>query len=127
MPAPPTAPLTRAAPASDDLSPPPLSAYSAVIERPLFARNRRPLPPQAAAATAGNVNSFVLAGVTVAAKQRIAFILHGTPPAIARLTVGQTIDGWTVREIGDDRVVLRNHTTEFTILLYKDTATPEKP
>ncbi len=120
-----TQPTPAAAP-SDDFSLPPLSTYGAVIERPLFARNRRPLPPQAAAATAGDAKSFVLVGVTVSGKQRTAVVRRGAPPTIARLTEGQEIDGWTVRHIGDDRVVLRYHATEATILLYKEAATPDK-
>lgn len=117
---------TPAAPSSDDFFLPPLSAYAAVTERPLFARNRRPLAPQAAAATVADAKSFVLVGVTVSGKERMAVIRRGAPPTIARLTEGQEIDGWTVRHIGDDRVVLRNHATEATIPLYKDAAGPDK-
>lgn len=107
-----------AAPARDDFSLPPLDALKEVTERPLFARNRRPFVAAANAAP-GNAATFLLAGVTIAGEKRVALIQHGPPPSIARLSEGETIEGWTVRRIADDRVVLRNGAAEYTIPLYK--------
>lgn len=107
-----------AAPPADEAAPPSLSAYRAVIERPLFALNRRPFAPPAAAVAVGDVQSFVLAGITLSGAERTALVRHGAPPTIARLAEGEEIDGWIVREIADDRVVLRNAATDYTLRLY---------
>jgi hypothetical protein len=118
----PLAATTSAALPSDDFSLPPLDAYKAVIERPLFARGRRPFQAQAVGEELGDVKSFVLAGVTISGAERIALVRHGTPPTISHLAQGQEIDGWTVREIADDRVVLSTRATDYTIRLYKGAA-----
>jgi hypothetical protein len=105
--------------------PPSLSAYRAVIERPLFARNRRPFGRKPADQIAiGSAGAFALAGIVAAGARRIALIRHGVPPRTESLMEGAEIDGWAVRTIGDDRVVLRNATTDHTILLYKDASQP---
>ena len=103
-----------------DFSLPPLDAYRAVVDRPLFAHDRRPLPPPAPSAAAGDLSAYTLAGITISGKERTALVRRATPPAVARLAVGQVINGWTVTEIADDHVVVRAEGSEKTISLYKD-------
>ena len=119
-------PRLNAARASNEFSLPPLATLSAVTERPLFAHNRRPLPPPAAPVQAADLSSYALAGITVAGAQRTALVRHGMPPVITPLTEGQEIDGWTVRQIGDDRIVLREAGTDAMLFLYRDAAASNK-
>jgi hypothetical protein len=119
---------TDGLPANDPFVLPPMTALHAVVERPLFAHDRRPLPPPSKApAVAGDLSTFRLAGITVSGNVRMALVLHGAPPRITALAEGQIIDGWTVGEIGDDHIVLRSAGSESTIHLYKEASVPEKP
>lgn len=118
-PAPPAPdPASIAVPSAGNASLPPLASLAAVIERPLFAANRRPLA-HAAAAPAADPKTFSLAGITIAGGERAAFVRHAGSPAIQRLTEGQEIDGWTVRAIAADRITLRHGAAEATMPLYK--------
>ena len=84
---------------------PPIKTYSAVVDRPLFSEDRRP-PPRSASASARPWSSLSLVGIVIAPGSREALIRHGTPAVIAHLRAGQEVDGWEVRSILSDRVVL---------------------
>jgi hypothetical protein len=84
----------------------PLSTFSAVTDRPLFSPDRRPAP--AASETLGAWSALVLAGIVVTPASREALIAHGNPAKIVHLQEGQSVDGWTVRSIAADRVVVAN-------------------
>ncbi|HUB96169.1 MAG TPA: hypothetical protein VL993_09640 [Stellaceae bacterium] len=120
----PVARATGTAAAVDSASPPPLDAYKAVLDRPLFARTRRPLPPRATEEAVIDASTFALAGITISGAVRIAVMRHGTPPVISHVTEGQSIDGWTIARIADDRVLLRHGATDHTIRLYPDPSGP---
>jgi general secretion pathway protein N len=84
----------------------PLASFSAVTDRPLFSPDRRPAPE--ASETLGSWSALVLAGIVVAPASREVLIAHGNPTKIAHLQEGQSVDGWTVRTIEPDRVVVAN-------------------
>ena len=96
---------------------PPIETLAEVTDRPLFTATRRPPPPDAVQENTGNASSFVLLGVVISKGERLAIIRHGRPPAAARLTEGQTIEGWTLQSIAPDRVVLKNADNEQSLKL----------
>jgi hypothetical protein len=84
----------------------PIEAYAEVVARPIFSSTRRPAQESAQALAASD--DLVLVGIVAAADARSAIILHGQPLKAVRLAEGQSIDGWTVRSILADRVVIEN-------------------
>jgi hypothetical protein len=96
---------------------PPLQNFAAVAERPLFMPDRQP-PAQARAQGTGAWSTLSLAGVIVTPDARQALIAHGQPPAIAHLQEGQSVDGWTLRSIAVDRVVVANGHEQHELRLF---------
>ncbi len=102
----PAAATTKAAEPAPVFSLAPLASFSAVTDRPLFSPDRRPAP--AASETLGSWSALVLAGIVVTPASREVLIAHGNPAKIVHLQEGQSVDGWTVRSIQPDRVVVAN-------------------
>ena len=104
---------------------PPLAHYAAIVERPLFSPSRRAPAGAAAAPVASAENRYRLLGVVASGRKKKAFVADG-----ARrfdIAEGDALDGWTVRKIGADNVVLTSPTGE-TVLKLKPAATePQKP
>ena len=119
------APAPVSLPKADEVAPglPPMETLAEVTERPLFTATRRPPPPDAVQENIGNASSFVLLGIVISKGERLAIVRHGRPPTAARLTEGQTIEGWTVQSIAPDRVVLKNADNEQSLKL-KDLKEP---
>jgi general secretion pathway protein N len=84
----------------------PLATFSAVTDRPLFSPDRRPAPQTGE--TPGSWSALVLAGIVVTPDARAVLIAHGSPAKLVHLQEGQSVDGWTVREIESDHVVVAN-------------------
>jgi hypothetical protein len=97
--------VTKAATPSFAL--PPLSDFAEVTARPLFQDGRRPLPPTARN-TAAPLPSVVVVGIVSSGAQRHALVEHGRPARIDRVVEGQALDGWTVEEIRQDGLIMRN-------------------
>jgi general secretion pathway protein N len=85
---------------------PPLDRYAEVVQRPLFAPTRQPPPPETVQDNQTKSSSFTLAAIIISGQGKVALIQHGKPPVLARLSVGQSVDGWTVQSVLPDRVVL---------------------
>lgn len=88
---------------------PSLSQLSAITERPLFFEGRRmPVltPEEKAVAKPPQDASVVLYGVIIAPDQRVALIQPASTGEVAQLTVGQMVEGWLIKEIMSDRIVL---------------------
>lgn len=127
----PPAPATRplAAPPATNAAPslaalPPLASFAAVVERPLFSPSRRP-PPGAQAAQGGPVEGrYRLVGIVATGPKKKAFVDEGA----RRLEIGEggSLDGWTVSEIGQDRVKLTSPTGETVLKLSPAAAEPTK-
>jgi type II secretory pathway component PulC len=77
-----------------------------VTDRPLFSPDRRPTAD--AGETRGSWSALVLAGIVVTPDSREVLIAHGNPSKIVHLQEGQSVDGWIVRSIAPDRVVVAN-------------------
>lgn len=110
------------APALSPANLPGLAAYAAIVERPLFVPSRRP-PPGVTSSIEGR---YRLLGIVGAGAKRRAFVADGT----RRIEVGEgdAIDGWTVKEIAQDRVLLTSPAGEAAALkLARAAAEPTKP
>jgi general secretion pathway protein N len=103
---PPVASAPKAAEAAPAFTLAPLSSFSAVTDRPLFSPDRRPAPE--ASETIGSWSALSLAGIVVTPASREVLITHGTPAKLVHLQEGQSVDGWVVRTIQSDRVVVAN-------------------
>ena len=98
---------------------PPIESFSEIAARPLFSESRRPPGPAAepepepetkpgkAAAVVVRRGLFVLVGVVITARTRLAIVRQRTAREAVRLVEGQQIEGWTVDSIQPDRVLFR--------------------
>ena len=111
-----------AAPALSSANLPGLAAYAAIVERPLFVPSRRP-PPGATSSIEGR---YRLLGIVGAGAKRRAFVADGTRHT--EVGEGDAIDGWTVKEIDQDRVLLISPAGEAAALkLARAAPEPVKP
>ncbi len=112
--------------------PKPIEAFDEIIERPLFQATRRPAPSQPGAEgtteTSGN-GQFVVAGIIVGERRRLALVIPEGEEKPVRLEVGQSVSGWTIEEIQPTRVVFRNGQTlsEVRLLDRRVESVEEKP
>jgi hypothetical protein len=95
----------------------PLESYSEVIERPLFAPDRKRHIKLAPVAPAGKP---VLTAIIMLKDRRYAFLREGNAPA-RRVNEGDSIDGVTVKKILRDRIlVVAADGAETTFRLFQD-------
>jgi general secretion pathway protein N len=106
----------------------PADRYDEITERPLFNRSRRPEAGQStesAQAVESSSSAFVLTGVILAARQRIALMHTQSDPKVRRIREGQEIGGWTLEQIKSDRVIMRHDfSTEVVKLDFKRRTPP---
>lgn len=104
----------------------PLEDYRAIAERPLFAFDRRPfVPPPAEPAPqqpAAPRVEFELSAVASSDSARMAFLKTSLSRTVVKLALNQTIEGWTLVEVRDNAVVLRNGAEERTVQLQSNRA-----
>lgn len=106
--------------------PAPLAHYEALTARPLFTADRRPYepppePPVPVEPPGPRVELDVTAIVT-SASARLALLRSNVSPDVRKLSVDQTIDGWTLVEIRTDEVVLRKGDEQIVVALQKNPA-----
>jgi hypothetical protein len=101
---------------------PPLSNYAAIVWRPLFNDDRRrdlppppPAPPKPPAPP--SAENYQLVGIILSSELRMALVQRRSDAFVARLHVGDTLDGWTVKTIDASGVQLGSpsSTTELII------------
>jgi hypothetical protein len=115
------------APAARDTLPqlaalPPFADFGAIAARPLFSPTRR---PDAAQAATGIAARYRLLGIAIAANARHALLAPVNGGAALELAEGDSIDGWTLRKIADDRIVLSSPTLgDATLALAPPASTP---
>jgi hypothetical protein len=85
---------------------PALDTYNEVLERPPFSETRRPAPPGAIAASGDQLLAATVIGTILSSGGVRALIVHGEPAEMTRVIEGQEIEGWTVKSILQDKVVL---------------------
>jgi hypothetical protein len=106
---------------------PPLEKYSAIAERPLFRATRRRADP-AATAEPDPDRTFdaKLIGILILEADRVAWFRTGAGGEIVALREGERIQGWLVRAIGVDRVVVVGDQTQ-ELRLFGETTSAETP
>ena len=101
--------------AADSWQPNPLAAYDAIVARPLFTVDRRPFVPpteetEPVSLPPGPSVEFELTAIVTSAAARMALLKTSSSAEVRKVTVGQAIDGWTLVEVREDGIVLRNGT-----------------
>ncbi|MDH5748310.1 MAG: hypothetical protein OEY85_03270 [Rhodospirillales bacterium] len=98
---------------TDFASLPDLGDLTEVVERPLFAQNRRPAPPGASvdapAPKTGQQFAYGLSGIVISSGQQMALLSHMRTKEIRQIRLGETVDGWKVTEISADQVILKRN------------------
>lgn len=81
------------------------SAFSAIIDRPLFSPTRRPVPGTGSAKGGSGIEArYRLLGLVVSETVRRAWLADGARSF--EIGEGEKLDGWTVAHIEQDRLVL---------------------
>ncbi len=94
------------------LEPPPLEEYASVVERPLFLPDRRPPPdepedePIVEEVPATDLSGTNLTAVVITPTLVSAWVRSPRSNETRRLRLGQDYEGWTVKAIEPDRLVL---------------------
>jgi general secretion pathway protein N len=114
------APLPEQPPASLDnlkgiaaIPPPPkfnmprAGTFSAIVQRPLFAANRRPPAEQAIEPQSSKELEITFNGVKISAGERQALFQRKDGKGNLRLQEGDEFQGWILEEIEPERVVFR--------------------
>jgi general secretion pathway protein N len=104
---------------------PPLASFAATVERPLFSPSRRPAANAPAAAAPGAESRYRLLGIVASGPKKTAFIADGARRA--EIGIGDAFDGWTVKEIGQNRVTLASPSGEMVLKLKSTPVEPAKP
>ena len=122
---PPDMPLAQ----SDARSPfvvPPLAQLTQTVERPVFNRARRPAPPEViskappqtrSSAAKATPLSIELSAVVIEANRQFALFSKAAQGSLLRAEVGQSVDGWVVREIRGDGVSLERGSEKQVLVL----------
>lgn len=118
-----TPPAAPAAPAIAAL--PALASFAATVERPLFSPSRRPAVNAPTAAAPAAESRYRLVGIVASGAKKTAFVADNARRI--ELGVGDALDGWTVKEIGQNRVTLASPTGEMVLKLKSASAEPAKP
>lgn len=108
---------------------PPLSQYSAIVERPLFLSERRPpAEPQAVIEEApGKESEFMLQGVLMTAERTIALLQIDATGKVARLAPGEMVKGWELESVRTDGVILRKDESVIDLPLVRNRSIPKPP
>jgi general secretion pathway protein N len=121
-----TGPQGAGPPASGDFALPPFQSYAVVTERPLFTPSRHPAPTQTSSQPASESSAIVLTGIVIAGDDKVALVADTNAGSLARYREGQTIGGWTLVAIQQDRIVIERGATRREIKLTdKSQTTPE--
>ena len=98
--------------AADALEPPPKEDYASVVERPLFLPERRPPPPEEAEeptaeeAPLTELTGVDLTAVVITPAVVSAWVRSPGDDELKRLRLGDDFEGWTVKAIAPDELVL---------------------
>lgn len=116
---------------------PPIESFSEIAARPLFSESRRPPSPAAepelepepgqAAAPVVRRGLFVLVGVVITSRTRLAIVRQRNAREAVRLVEGQQIEGWTVDSIQPNRVLFRQGAAVEEVRLDDSLAPPPAP
>ncbi len=107
----------------------PAEDFTTILERPLFSPTRRPPAQGVAAAAAPEPELQVtLVGVIISSEEQIAIVRLNDADRFARLSVGDSFQGWTLDSIEPRRITFRRGDLEEHIELSYDVPPPvQKP
>ncbi|MHA1537282.1 MAG: hypothetical protein ACTSUD_06980 [Alphaproteobacteria bacterium] len=123
------APPLATLPAQLSYSAAPMADYLAILERPLFSPNRRP-PAEGVAAVASSQPQLqvTLVGVIISSEEKIAVVRLKDATSFARLSVGDSFQGWVLNSIEPSRITFQRGDVEEHIELTYDVPPPvQKP
>ena len=110
---------------------PSIDEFVAIVERPLFTDNRRPVivdvtdtggsQPNLTTGTTASQDEFLLSGIIITSSEQIALIQKGTDKKIFRMEIGEIIDGWSLVEIHEKEILLTrgNESKKLKLLVKK--------
>ena len=104
----------------------PFADFAAITERPLFAPTRRPTPA-VKPATIAIESRYRLQGIIGVGSARHALIAPVAGGAGLDLGEGDALEGWTVKSIAPDRVVLTSPSGEATLAFGQAGGATRKP
>lgn len=117
-------PATAAQTPADFNNPGPLADYDEITRRPVFVASRRPpLAVQPQASTNGEVlllDRYPVIGVVIAGGRGIVLIRKAAGDTVSRIEQGAEIDGWTLREVSRERLVLEMAGSRKEVILQKN-------
>ncbi len=97
-----------------ELKPPapvPRAVYTEISQRPLFEKERRPVEaPAPVRQVAGPaLTNYVLEGTAISSDARVALVRNRANRKLYRAVIDEQIEGWTVKEVHEDAVVLERN------------------
>ena len=91
---------------------PPLSAFSEIIERPLFITNRKPFvqpasTPKRSAPKPDTPEQVLLSAIVITDEQRLALVYTDRDKKLQQLRQGEEFKGWTLTELRTSGIFLK--------------------
>jgi len=110
------------------------SDYEVVVERPLFSPTRRPptdepaaLEPEPEVIADRSLDRMDLSAVLITPEQSLAWVTDTGTRELRRLRPGDDVEGWAVRDILSDRLVLERQGETNTLVLRDYARQPPPP
>lgn len=105
------------------------TAFAAIATRPLFSPTRRPseaAPDGPTGPVSADLSAYTVTGIVNSADGGVAILEKsgGAPGQGLVLGLGDTIEGWTLDEIHEDRIVVLKDGERQELVLRKDKARP---
>lgn len=120
----------------------PIEQYNEITTRPLFAPDRKPYVPIPSQTETKKLqvkkntpvtklpNQLLLTGIVISPELQLAILQSGKTKSLQRVKLGESIDGWTLDEIHNRYVILKNgahtHTLELEVKGSTSTAHPKQ-
>ena len=122
-------PPLAALPAQPSYAMAPVEDFSSILERPLFSPTRRPPAQGVVSAAAPEPELQVtLVGVIISSEEQIAIVRLKDAGRFARLSVGDSFQGWILASIEPSRITFRRGDVEEHVELSYDVPPPiQKP
>ncbi|QIK36676.1 hypothetical protein GWK36_00180 [Caldichromatium japonicum] len=104
--------------------------YALITERPLFRPDRQPDPPSDAqaitppSAEGAPLDALDLKAVLIMPETALAWVHDPAQPRVRRLRVGDEVQGWVVRAILEDRILVERQGQQDALLLRDYTKAP---
>lgn len=100
--------------------------YAAVIARPLFNKERRPVAKEQSADSDADAEAFILVGVVLTTEQQVAIIYSKSQKRPVKVSLWGWIEGWRLLSVEAQQVSLRNGNRSLTLALQRTSNTGEK-